>query len=214
MKPEVSQCGQIYGRYVTVAHDHAEGGGTSGGRIITLCQAKVWGVRGRVDTSLCTCTPRCAQDSLNMAVRCCADTYPVSAGASCATKEKYTGPLKPALVGGTDWWMYGLCGCSVPLLWHWSLSNQRFVPAQTPPLWSLPWCSSPSSAGSAWPRFRCRKTLRSLSLTLALSRRSLLIGRLACGRCSGRRPEVPRAGWPPRAWRQTPAPPSTADRAS
>ena len=80
MKPEVSQCGQIYGRYVTVAHDHAEGGGTSGGRIITLCQAKVWGVRGRVDTSLCTCTPRCAQDSLNMAVRCCADTYPVSAG--------------------------------------------------------------------------------------------------------------------------------------
>ena len=119
---------------------------------------------------------------------------------------------------GPRWWhrlvdVWALWVQRPPLV-DWSLSNQSFVPAQTPPLWSLPWCSSPSSAGSAWPRFRCRKTFRSLSLTLAPSRRSLLIGRLACGRCSGRRPEVPRAGWPPRAWRQTPAPPSTADRAS
>ena len=94
-------------------------------------------------------------------------------GASCATKEKYTGPLKPALVGGTDWWMYGLCGCSVPLSWHWSLPNQSFVPAQTPPLWSLPWCSSPNSAGFAWPRSRCRKSSRSLSALSLSDSRSL-----------------------------------------
>ena len=106
MHPEVSQCGQVYGRYVTVAHDHSNGGGSSNGAIITICDAKVWGVRGRQDTSACTCTPRCAQDSLNMAVRCCADTSPVDAGKTCASKLKYSGPLKSAIVGGTAWYMY------------------------------------------------------------------------------------------------------------
>lgn len=105
--PEVSQCGQVYGRYVTVAHDHSVGGGTSGGAIITICDAKVWGVRGREDKSACTCTPRCAQDSLNMAVRCCADSVPVEAGNTCAAKPKYSGPLKSAIVDtGTAWYMY------------------------------------------------------------------------------------------------------------
>ena len=75
-RPEVSQCNQVYGQYVTVAHDHAEGGGSSGGAIVSICKAQVWGVRGQVDTSLCKCTPRCAQDTLNMAVRCCADSNP------------------------------------------------------------------------------------------------------------------------------------------
>ena len=77
-------CGQVYGRYVTVAHDHQTGGGSSGGVIVTICEAKVWGVRGRVDTSACRCTPRCAQDSLNMAVRCCADKVPRDAAAACS----------------------------------------------------------------------------------------------------------------------------------
>eukprot|EP01046_Picozoa_sp_COSAG06_P020491 COSAG06_NODE_1498_length_9264_cov_2.916094_5_plen_1484_part_00 len=110
MSPEVSQCGQVYGRYVTVAHAHGvdtHGGGTSGGRVVTICDAKVWGVRGRTDTSACTCTPRCAQDSLNMAVRCCADTNPRDAGATCAAKPKYSGKLMPAIVGdGTAWYMW------------------------------------------------------------------------------------------------------------
>jgi hypothetical protein len=97
----------VYGRYVTVAHDHSVGGGTSGGAIITICDAKVWGVRGREDKSACTCTPRCAQDSLNMAVRCCADSVPVEAGNTCAAKPKYSGPLKSAIVDtGTAWYMY------------------------------------------------------------------------------------------------------------
>ena len=108
-------CGQVYGRYVTVAHDHQTGGGSSGGVIVTICEAKVWGVRGRVDTSACRCTPRCAQDSLNMAVRCCADKVPRDAAAACSAlpdptgigkARQYTGPLKPAIIGGTAWYMY------------------------------------------------------------------------------------------------------------
>eukprot|EP01045_Picozoa_sp_COSAG04_P016943 COSAG04_NODE_1460_length_6620_cov_3.053366_4_plen_244_part_00 len=104
-KPEVSQCGQVFGRYVTVAHAHSEGGGSSGGAVITICEAKVFGIRGRVDTASCRCTPRCAQDSLNMAVRCCADTNPTAAGQACTTAPGYTGPLKPALTG-SSWTSY------------------------------------------------------------------------------------------------------------
>ena len=41
-----------------------------------------------------------------MAVRCCADTSPVEAGGTCASKVPYSGPLKPALTGSSSWYMY------------------------------------------------------------------------------------------------------------
>ena len=42
-----------------------------------------------------------------MAVRCCADTNPRDAGATCAAKPKYSGKLMPAIVGdGTAWYMW------------------------------------------------------------------------------------------------------------
>ena len=104
--PEVSQCGSVTGRYVTVAHDHSVGGGSSNGVVVTICRAQVFGIPGGVDTASCTCTPRCAQDTLNMAVRCCADTSPVEAGGTCASKVPYSGPLKPALTGSSSWYMY------------------------------------------------------------------------------------------------------------
>ena len=90
--PEISQCGGVVGRYVTVAHDR-EHGGSSDGIVVTICEAKVFGIRGTVDQASCKCTPRCAQDSLNMAVRCCADVRPHDAGLECEAKQAvgYTG---------------------------------------------------------------------------------------------------------------------------
>jgi len=108
--PEVSQCGGVIGQFVTVAHDR-DNGGSSDGAVVTICEAKVFGVRGTVDQAKCTCTPRCAQDSLNMAVRCCADVRPHDAGIECAVRQTagYSGPLKAAIVGvGTPWYMYVL----------------------------------------------------------------------------------------------------------
>ena len=40
--PEISNCKDAVGRYITVAHDPAEGG-TSGGAIITICEAEIFG---------------------------------------------------------------------------------------------------------------------------------------------------------------------------
>jgi hypothetical protein len=108
--PEISQCGGVIGQFVTVAHDR-DNGGSSDGAVVTICEAKVFGVRGTVDQAKCTCTPRCAQDSLNMAVRCCADVRPHDAGIECAVRQTagYSGPLKAAIVGvGTPWYMYVL----------------------------------------------------------------------------------------------------------
>merc|ERR1711871_456909 len=104
--PEVAQCGSKTGRYVTVAHDR-ELGGSSDGVVITICEAKVFGTRGTVDKAKCQCTPRCAQDSLNMAVRCCADNRPHDAGATCAAHPGYAGPLKAAIGNtGTPWYIW------------------------------------------------------------------------------------------------------------
>ena len=50
-----------------------------------------------------------------MAVRCCADKVPRDAAAACSAlpdpmglgkARQYTGPLKPAIIGGTAWYMY------------------------------------------------------------------------------------------------------------
>jgi len=48
--PEVSQCNNQQGQFITVVHDRLAAGGTSGGSVITICEAEVWGVLNQPPT--------------------------------------------------------------------------------------------------------------------------------------------------------------------
>ena len=48
--PEVSQCNSAQGQFITVVHDRLAAGGTSGGSVITICEAEVWGVLNQPPT--------------------------------------------------------------------------------------------------------------------------------------------------------------------
>ena len=53
--PEVSTCNNVQGQYVTIAHSGSAAasqtgpgglGGTSGGRVVTICEIEIWGSAG------------------------------------------------------------------------------------------------------------------------------------------------------------------------
>eukprot|EP01052_Picozoa_sp_SAG31_P006723 SAG31_NODE_312_length_17856_cov_14.557827_3_plen_405_part_00 len=104
-QPEKTVCGYAMGpaQYVTVAHQGTDGGGEG---IVSICEMKVWGVKGTVDPARCSCTPRCAPDTMNYAVRCCADEHPLEV--DCSHIAKYSGKLLPAVIEPSTWFYWVL----------------------------------------------------------------------------------------------------------